>query len=1052
MSVETALATPEPTPLEVLRAALAKAWASRPAAEREAFLEAFDSAPEGSAPTGSQSAAVLEVEKVAAASGAIAPPVLSQLGRALGLPSVDLDALAPRFDRFIREGRWWWTLRTERRFLALSAIAQETETHRRQWLRRLNEALMPGPEAEILLRSLVGERAPAPADLARHLATAPPCTAEAWAQALSWARSSAFDPEPLLAVAKRRIAIHAALKGYDHLLREGFYGRETEIDAIGRFLDAAKTGKRIPILSIDGIGGAGKSTLLAAALHPHLAASLRDATGGPMIIMIDFDRRLLVEGGELELSFELSRQIGLYVPELDEGLTRLRLRARRLQARLDRTSSQEVARDATDRRGQEFNEQMASLLKRRGEPSRDLILVLDTFEEWERQGGGLDPNGPLARVMDWINQIKLQLGLSVGVIVSGRTPRTLKGFEFWDRMTLGDLPQADAKAFLRGLKTPPRAAGKIHRAVGGNPLVLKLAAHYYASLPPGRRKDFLDDEAEALGDVDRKLVLGVLYQRFLNHIADPSARRLAHPGLALRQVTPVLIQEVLGQPCGLGEVSDREAKRLFKLLGDEVWLVERRGEALYHRPQIRAAMLQYMRQDHEQADRVRAVHQQAHTWWLSQRGEAAALEATYHRLALMRRGELLDFSAYPSEHLARLTANFDDFEPGVAAQARMALGLPLSEAQASALPPPRRSQWANAKAQGLTARGSPVSALRLWRRQGGRAPAEAWRCQAAFQGLAWDDWIFDPPDQQPLRLKYHVLLTHVSPDEGVFAARRDRLASWLHEPRRELFGQKIDDTQIENAYFLSLLFPEARDMLAISQYGALGGSITAIDWWRWRALGGAAPFEADLHVVKVLNGAFRPSRPWLHAVAGRLTAHGFSPDALMRFIQDFEANMANPRSDLANSTSLLGHWANRFAETLFRTCQGQRHDMADALRLLPADPGLDPEWRLPLRLAFARTFKDSLSLGVFSDALARALDVTPRDFVLKALYKRQGETWRWPWSRVIELVDRAGALPHLLRDPAVCGHHALRPICEAYLAWYELRQNRVMLTQTHPRS
>ncbi|MDG2528485.1 ATP-binding protein [Caulobacter endophyticus] len=1048
MSRESAAAPdPQATALDVLRKALSEAWAVRPEAERRARAAEIDHAP-SQAPAGPDGAEVLEIETIAALTGPIAPQLLKEIAEALGGSPVELEALATRFDRSSRDRRWLWTLRADRRFLALGVLAQGDAESRRLSLQRLTKRLPPASEAEAILRQLIGGEAPSPQVLADILAGAPARLAEAWAQALSWARSRAFDPQALLAVAQRRIAIQAALEGYDHLLSAGFHGREAEIAEIHRFVDATPNAKRIPILSIDGIGGAGKSTLLAAALRPRLVEAFASTGRSPMFVTMDFDRRLLIEGGELELSFELSRQIGLYAPHLADSLARLRERSRRQQTKRGETVTLESAADISDRRSWSFNDQMADVLLDKGLPNRTLILVLDTFEEWERDGGGLEADAPLTRIVNWIREIGPLLDLAVGVIVSGRTPRNLKGFEFWrPAITLGDLPAADARRFLRGMKLPAKVAVRIQRAVGGNPLVLKLAAHYYTSLPPGRRAGFLNDEAEAFSGMDRNLVLGVLYQRFLNHIADPDARKLAYPGLALRQVTPVLIQEVLAEPCKLGDVSDSKAKTLLKQLGDEVWLVERRGEVLRHRPQIRAAMLDYMRKDKAQYKCLRAVHARAAEWWRGQPGEDARLEATYHRLALMGRNDILDSYVFSADHLARLTPDLDDFEPSVAAQVRLVLGLPLSEKQACALPQPLRGRWANARAEGLVARGSPKSALSLWRRHGVGEPVGDWRCQAAFQGLVWDDWIFDPPAQPLKRLKYHVLLTHVSPNPAVRDERCERLWNAIDESRRAIQDRVVESAQIENAYFLSLLPTPAflpvfsfdrRFELRSLDPGDLRGPITANDLWQLRALGARLPLGRHIDVLKVLNGAFRPSTRWLKAVSESLTGHGYSSQAIDHFTDRLTSEMALADPERTSSTILLGHWANRFAETLVRSIP--RNSPTETLRVLPSDRGLDPEWRLPLRLAFSKTFKDSLSLGVFSDALRRALDPLPSDFVLGTLYPRRGETWRWPWGRVVEFLDRADALPRLLTDPAVCGHHALRPICDAYLSWYELRR------------
>jgi GTPase SAR1 family protein len=88
---------------------------------------------------------------------------------------------------------------------------------------------------------------------------------------------------------------------------------------LGEFAVEVHDDPRVPVLPLEGVGGAGKSTLLAALVRSELG---RDdpAGAGPIIIQADFDRLIFRNGGELELSFEVARQIGVQVPEVDRPL------------------------------------------------------------------------------------------------------------------------------------------------------------------------------------------------------------------------------------------------------------------------------------------------------------------------------------------------------------------------------------------------------------------------------------------------------------------------------------------------------------------------------------------------------------------------------------------------------------------------------------------------------------------------------------------------------------------------------------------------------------
>jgi hypothetical protein len=97
-----------------------------------------------------------------------------------------------------------------------------------------------------------------------------------------------------------------------------------------------------------------------------------------------------------------------------------------------------------------------------------------------------------------------------------------------------------------------------------------------------------------------------LYQRLLHHITDPEVRKLAHPGLVLRRITPGIIRDVLAEPCGL-EVEDAvAAQRLFERLRNQVSLVAPAEPGiLRHRPDVRRMMLPLILEDKpEQARRI----------------------------------------------------------------------------------------------------------------------------------------------------------------------------------------------------------------------------------------------------------------------------------------------------------------------------------------------------------------------------------------------------------------------------------------------------------------
>src|SRR5204863_4044438 len=81
--------------------------------------------------------------------------------------------------------------------------------------------------------------------------------------------------------------------------------------------------------------------------------------------------------------------------------------------------------------------------------------------------------------------------------------------------------------------------------------------------------------------------------RIVNHVRDPIAQRLAWPGLVVRRVTKEIVRELLAKHCG---IRPEDAERAFTALSQEVWMVYYEGEALRHRPDLRARTLPLMRQ------------------------------------------------------------------------------------------------------------------------------------------------------------------------------------------------------------------------------------------------------------------------------------------------------------------------------------------------------------------------------------------------------------------------------------------------------------------------
>src|SRR5262249_2969337 len=142
-------------------------------------------------------------------------------------------------------------------------------------------------------------------------------------------------------------------------------------------------------------------------------------------------------------------------------------------------------------------------------------------------------------------------------------------------------PAAEAYLVTRGI-TDAKTRRCIYDHVGGTPLNLRLAA----TLAIREGTGGLNEAA-----MDKELIAGRLYRRILAHIDHADVRRIAHPGLVLRRITPDLILKVLAKPCGLFKLDGAGADALFGELSRQVDLVTLDGGALRHRQDVRRDML-----------------------------------------------------------------------------------------------------------------------------------------------------------------------------------------------------------------------------------------------------------------------------------------------------------------------------------------------------------------------------------------------------------------------------------------------------------------------------
>lgn len=376
--------------------------------------------------------------------------------------------------------------------------------------------------------------------------------------------------------------------------------------------------KRQPALSISGPGGVGKSALVARFMLEH--TRLQEEARVPFAYL-DFDRADLDVGDPLGLCNEMIEQL---YSQFSGGGSFEKLRS------LVEESRRGVDPATEDQLGA-ARSMLADLLgvMRRVLGPRPYVVVLDTFEAVQYRG-----EGRAFPLWQMLNQLQEQAPF-LRVVVSGRAPvisLRLAG-NAPSQLALGQLDKGAAVAFLQaGGVRDSRFAEQLVEIFGGVPLSLKLAASLVAR--NATSDEPLLGNGNLLASVSTEVIQGQLYERILDHIGNDQVRRLAHPGLVLRRISPEIIMEVLNEPCDLGLTRPEEARELFEQLQRETSLVsvDDLDGSLVHRADLRRVMLKLLVAN--APDRVERIRRAALQWYALQPGRRARAEEIYHRLHL----------------------------------------------------------------------------------------------------------------------------------------------------------------------------------------------------------------------------------------------------------------------------------------------------------------------------------------------------------------------------------------------------------------------------------
>ena len=447
-------------------------------------------------------------------------------------------------------------------------------------------------------------------------------------------------------VINNRLRFTELLGSLQAVATEHFLGRDPQLFglAAGAFVGG-------PPVLVRGLGGVGKSALVAR----YVVGAVE--TLAAQFAYLNFDDTSLDPRFPASLVTALVRQLALQVAPHQS-----RLAARLIERARDRLRTGSRATEVQSRSLQFHGGEVADLLADAGrlvDGGRPLILVFDTLEEVQRRD-----QSAMYALASFLGEVRGTMP-TAQLVLAGRAPIP--------ELTTGAqlMPGAQlmaAEIVLEGLERPDavQLLGRLYdrgdvdleevvSQVGTSPLCIRLAAEIL--------KRSSADEAMRGLELRRVGVEGELYRRLLGAIPDQNVKRLAHPGLTLRRITPELITEVLAGPCGVTVPDVARARQLFEGLAAEAVLVEHApGDywTLIHRADVRRMML--ARLAAEEPEKVPEIHHGAVRYYAARDDVVARTEELYHRLMLGEDAQTLE-RHWDQRALTGLSGSIDELPP-----------------------------------------------------------------------------------------------------------------------------------------------------------------------------------------------------------------------------------------------------------------------------------------------------------------------------------------------------------------------------------------------------
>lgn len=436
-------------------------------------------------------------------------------------------------------------------------------------------------------------------------------------QVLGWiVPDTVEDPSLDAFLSERRLSFRQRLFTLESCKRldeqaASFIGRRPLIAELSHNLMVPPASGAAPIVAIHGMGGIGKSAIISALTH-HLMQSKPDL----LVAKIDFDRPGFGVAGNDFLTTQIVEQLSAQAAVSQTGA-------------LQGSNFYKVGRDVgsqienTDGSLDQLDVLLAQL-----DPDRPVLLIFDTLEERQRHGAS-----QMSFFASWLDRVaRGPWARNLAILVAGRAKPDVNDFHFPQYIDEPiDEMAPDERVALLSQLGHAEADAQILAPLSGNPLLLHLVSRLIQRDGGPTAQELMADDVDP--QVQADVLHGMVYDRILLHVENPKARKLAYPGLVLREVTPDLIARVIAPVVLDGEITDPlEAETLFEALRREVWLVEDDGpQRVRHRADVRRLMMAYLTRDDSMTAKSRNIHERALAYF---KATGNARESNYHSAML----------------------------------------------------------------------------------------------------------------------------------------------------------------------------------------------------------------------------------------------------------------------------------------------------------------------------------------------------------------------------------------------------------------------------------